>query len=101
MLDSDAMQQVGTRPEHPGLGHLTDRELDAWMLDHLSTALHTCGTTPMGTDPSASVVDGRGAVHGVEGLIIADLGIVPSTPTGGPAATAVLIGEVIADALTS
>jgi choline dehydrogenase-like flavoprotein len=101
MLESDAMRQLGAKPEHPGLGHRTDGELDAWMLDHLSTALHSCGTTPMGTDPATSVVDGRGAVRGVEGLVIADLGIVPSTPTGGPAATAVLIGEVIADALTS
>lgn len=101
LLDSDAMQHVGARPEHEGLGRLDDHELDAWIHAHLSTALHTCGTTPMGVDPAISVVDGHGAVHGVAGLHIADLAILPTTPTGGPAATAVLIGEVIADALTS
>jgi choline dehydrogenase len=100
LLASGPVQQLGARPEHPGLTELDDSELDGWIRDHLSTALHSCGTTPMGTDAATSVVDGRGAVHGVEGLHIADLGILPTTPTGGPAATAVLIGEVIADALT-
>jgi len=69
------------------------------MRGRLSTALHSCGTTPMGTDPSTSVVNGRGAVHGIEGLHIADLGILPTTPTSGPAASAVLVGLVIANAL--
>lgn len=100
LLESDAMQHLGVRPEHRGLAQLDDDALNSWMLDHLSTALHTCGTTPMGTDPATSVVDGKGAVHGVAGLHIADLGILPTAPTSGPAATAVLIGEVIADALT-
>lgn len=101
LLESDALHALGARPEHAHLAELDDRELDEWVLARLSTALHSCGTTPMGTDPTTSVVDGRGAVHGVEGLHVADLGMLPTTPTGGPAATAVLIGEVIADALTS
>ncbi len=99
LLENDALRLLGARSEHPHLAALDDAELDEWMLARLSTALHTCGTTPMGTDPATSVVDGRGAVHGVEGLYIADVGLLPSTPTSGPAATAVLIGEVIADAL--
>jgi len=101
LLDSDAMRDIGGHPEHPHLADLADDDLDSWVLAHLSTALHSCGTTPMGTDPSTSVVDGRGAVHGIERLHIADLGIVPTAPTSGPAATAVLIGEVIADALSA
>ncbi len=101
LLESDAMHDLGATVEHPGLEQWDDDALDSWMLDHLSTALHSCGTTPMGTDPATSVVDGRGAVHGVTGLHIADVGVLPTAPTGGPAATAVLIGEVIADALTT
>lgn len=100
LLRSASMQNLGVRPEHPELVSLDDRALDTWVLEHLSTALHTCGTTPMGCDPATSVVDGRGAVHGVPGLHVADVGMLPRTPLGGPAATAVLIGEVIADALT-
>lgn len=99
LLASDALRQREVVPEHPALTAMNDVALDAWMRAHLSTALHSCGTTPMGTDSATSVVDGRGAVHGVEGLHIADLGILPTTPTSGPAASAVLIGHVIADAL--
>ncbi len=100
LLGSAAMTELGARAEHPSLAQLDDDELDAWVHDTLSTALHSCGTTPLGTDPATSVVNGRGAVHGIEGLHVADVGILPRAPTGGPAATAVLIGEVIADALT-
>lgn len=49
-------------------------------------------------DPNA-VVDQFGRVHGIDGLRIADTSILPSAPLRGPAATAVLIGEVIADSL--
>jgi choline dehydrogenase-like flavoprotein len=101
LLDTVPLREVGARAEDPRLTLLDDHELDEWVRAHLLTALHTCATTPMGTAPETSVVDGRGAVHGVTGLHIADVGILPRTPTGGPAATAVLIGEVIADALTS
>ncbi len=100
LLASDPMRALDAVPEHPQLTTLDDRSLDSWVLEHLSTALHSCGTTPMGADPATSVVDGRGAVHGIAGLHVADVGILPRTPTGGPAAAAVLIGEVIADALT-
>jgi len=77
-----------------------DRRLDEWMLRHLGTAIHMCGSAPMGPegDPGA-VVDGHGRVHGVEGLRVADTSILPTTPSRGPAATAVLIGELVARAM--
>jgi choline dehydrogenase-like flavoprotein len=68
-----------------------DERLDAWIMAHLGTALHTCGTAPMG-----SVVDGAGRVIGVEGLRVADTSILPTAPHRGPANTAVFIGEFIA-----
>lgn len=81
-----------------GLQVLSDDELlDAWIGENLGTALHTCGTAPMGPRGSAAaVVDQRGRVHGATGLRIADLSIVPTVPRRGPAATAVLVGERIA-----
>ena len=69
----------------------SDPELDAWILRHLGTALHTSATAPMG-----AVVDGAGRVRGVAGLRVADTSILPSAPHRGPANTAVLIGEFIA-----
>ncbi|WP_202345538.1 GMC family oxidoreductase N-terminal domain-containing protein [Leucobacter chromiireducens] len=70
----------------------SDHALDAWIIGHLGTAFHTSGTAPLG-----SVVDGGGHVHGTVGLRVADLSILPSVPHRGPAHTAVLIGESIAD----
>jgi choline dehydrogenase-like flavoprotein len=74
-----------------------DAALDAWMLAHLGTAIHLCGSAPMGdaADPNA-VTDGFGRVHGLNGLRIADTSILPDAPSRGPAATAVLIGELVA-----
>ncbi|UOW00264.1 GMC family oxidoreductase N-terminal domain-containing protein [Agrococcus sp. SCSIO52902] len=97
---------LATRAFTPLFGRLTeldetalddDAALDAWMLAHLGTAIHLCGSAPMGPphDPSA-VVDGFGRVHGVTNLRVADTSILPDAPSRGPAATAVLIGELVA-----
>lgn len=67
-----------------------DKALDAWMLSHLGTAIHMCGTAPVGP-----VVDGAGRVHGVSGLRVVDTSIVPVVPSRGPFATAVLLGEML------
>ncbi|MFF6992973.1 mycofactocin system GMC family oxidoreductase MftG [Streptomyces sp. NPDC010273] len=77
-----------------------DRLLDRWVLDHLGTSHHTCGTVPMGPigDPRTAV-DSYGRVHGVDGLRVADTSILPTPPLRGPAATAVLIGELVSDAM--
>jgi choline dehydrogenase-like flavoprotein len=72
--------------------------LNKWMRRHLGTAIHLCGSAKMGrADDPNSVVDQYGRVHGIDGLRIADTSTLPTTPTRGPAATAVLIGELIAD----
>ncbi len=74
-----------------------DDALDDWMLRHLGTAIHLCGSAKFGSvDDPAAVVDQYGRVHGVVGLRVADTSILPTAPTRGPAATAVLIGELIA-----
>ncbi|MGI5224597.1 mycofactocin dehydrogenase MftG [Actinoallomurus sp. CA-142502] len=77
-----------------------DGLLDRWIRSRLGTSQHTCGTVPMGRsgDPSAAV-DGHGRVYGVSGLRVADTSILPAAPLRGPAATAVLIGELIAHAM--
>lgn len=74
-----------------------DAALDAWMFAHLGTAIHLCGSAPMGPPTDAdAVVDGFGRVHGIDGLRIADTSILPTAPSRGPAAAAVLIGELVA-----
>ena len=74
-----------------------DALLNQWMLRHLGTAIHLCGSAKLGpAEDPASVVDQYGRVHGTQGLRVADTSILPTAPTRGPAATAVLVGELIA-----
>ena len=74
-----------------------DAALDAWMLAHLGTAIHLCGSVPMGrADDANAVLDAFGRVRGVAGLRVADTSMLPDAPSRGPAATAVLIGELVA-----
>lgn len=75
-----------------------DHLLDSWMLQHLGTAVHLSGTAPMGTASApGTVTDQYGCVHGVRGLRVIDTSILPQVPSRGPAATAVLLGEHLAD----
>ncbi|GAB3307779.1 mycofactocin system GMC family oxidoreductase MftG [Epidermidibacterium keratini] len=75
-----------------------DAALDAWARTHLATAIHACGSCAMGADPEAgAVVDGYGRVHGIDGLRVGDTSILPFAPSRGPAASAVLVGERMAE----
>jgi predicted dehydrogenase (TIGR03970 family) len=80
----------------------SDPALDRWIAEHLGTSQHTCGTVPMGPaggDPARAAVDQYGSLHGLRGLRVADTSILPDAPHRGPAATAVLIGELVAEAI--
>jgi predicted dehydrogenase (TIGR03970 family) len=75
-----------------------DDALDRWMLSHLGTAIHACGSCAMGpAEDEGAVVDQYGRVHGLTGVRVADTSILPFAPSRGPAATAILIGERIAE----
>jgi choline dehydrogenase-like flavoprotein len=73
-----------------------DHALDAWIRAHLGTSIHTCASVPMGRD-----VDGSGRHQRVRSLRIADTSILPGAPSRGPALSAVLVGELVADAMRS
>ena len=64
-----------------------NRDLDDWIREHLTTAVHLSGTARMGpdTDPGA-VVDQELRVRGVVGLRVVDTSVLPQAPTRGPAA---------------
>lgn len=66
---------------------------DHWLSGHLGTSLHLSGSCRMGVDANDSVVDDRCRVHGVDGLFVVDTSILPSVPSRGPHATAVMVAE--------
>ena len=90
ILESSAMRGLGIRRTAPEL----DADLDAWIRDNITTAVHLCASAPMGPDDDPmAVVDQYCRVRGVEGLRVVDTSVLPTAPSRGPAATAVLIGE--------
>lgn len=90
IIDSRAMRDLGLeRTSLPSA-----EALDAWIMDNVTTAVHMCASAPMGQDADPmAVVDQYCRVRGVEGLRVVDTSILPTAPSRGPAATAVLIGE--------
>ncbi|MFF3919720.1 mycofactocin system GMC family oxidoreductase MftG [Streptomyces sp. NPDC001852] len=100
LITTPAFDEISHGLLQPGPDVLNcDHALDGWINRNIGTAHHTCGTAPMGPDTANAVVDQYGRVHGVHGLRVADTSILPTAPLRGPAATAVLIGEVIAHAM--
>lgn len=67
---------------------------DRWINDRLGTSQHMIGTCRMGSaDDDGAVVDERCAVHGMNGLAVVDLSIVPGPISRGVHATAAMLGE--------
>jgi choline dehydrogenase len=95
---SEPMQEIGAKIV--GLSKKVvrrDREIDGWV-EGLITGGHPSCTCKMGpsSDPSA-VVDQYLRVHGVESLRVADTSVFPTMPSRGPNATAIMIGDRLAD----
>ncbi len=76
----------------------SDKSLDRWILENVTTGHHSSGTCKMGdaSDPT-SVVDQYGWVHGLQGLRVADASIMPYLVRVNPNATCMMIGEKVAD----
>ena len=76
----------------------SDESLNNWMLKNASTMHHISCTAKMGpeSDPMA-VTNQYGEVHGIEGLRVCDLSIMPDCPRANTNSVAIMIGERIAD----
>lgn len=68
--------------------------LSDWIPGSSGTAMHMCGTVPMGRegDPDAAV-DGRGRVRGVKGLWVADASVFPTIPSVNTNLPTLMAGE--------
>ena len=82
----------------PGADCVTDAQIDAFIAEHVESALHPSCTCKMGdpADPMA-VVDPQLRVIGVVGLRVIDSSVMPSITTGNLNAPTIMIGEKGAD----
>ncbi len=99
ILESDAYKdtvEVRTAPTDEVLGK--DETLDKWIRENVGSSRHVSGTCKIGpdSDPMA-VVDQYCRVKGVTGLWVADSSIIPQVTRANTNATAIMIGERVAD----
>ena len=59
---------------------------------------HPCGTAKMGpSEDELAVVDARGRVHELDGLVVADAAIMPFVPRANTNLTSIMIGEKVGE----
>ena len=78
-----------------------DDQLDLWMKRTVSSARHVSGTCKIGLDDDPmAVVDQHCKVRGIEGVWVADSSVIPRVPRANTNASAIMIGERVADWLS-
>ena len=99
ILESDAYRDVSDGRISPTDEVLaSDEALDLWIRETVSTARHVSGTCKIGRDSDTmAVVDQHCRVKGVKGLWVADSSVMPQVPRANTNATAIMIGERVAD----
>ena len=76
----------------------SDASLDTWLLRNVQTMQHISGTAKMGPDSDPlAVLDQHLRVRGVEGLRVADCSVMPDCIRANTNATAIMIGERVAE----
>jgi choline dehydrogenase-like flavoprotein len=106
-VDYDARRAPAAHAEHRALVALFCRDL--WRAGYpnaaqrigLAGTAHACGTLVAGADPSTSVVDAEGRVHGLTGLTVADGSVLPRSSRVNPALTIYAFGLRAAERLAA
>ncbi len=99
LLESDAYQGISEGRIAPDDDTLGDNDkLDAWIRQTLGSSRHVSGTCRIGPDGDGmAVTDQQCRVRGVDGLWVADSSIMPQVTRANTNATAIMIGERVAD----
>ncbi|MBX3646027.1 MAG: GMC family oxidoreductase N-terminal domain-containing protein [Rubrivivax sp.] len=92
-----ALSSVILAEERPGPATDGEAELLEYAKDCGQTAWHTVGSCVMGTSSVNSVVDSKLKVHGIAGLRVADISVMPTIASSNTNAPAIMIGERLAD----
>ncbi len=98
IIGQDAFKPFLKSEIQPGVNVQSDDELNAFIMEHVESAYHPCGTCRMGAaDDPMAVVDPEARVIGVEGLRLADSSVFPRVTNGNLNAPSIMTGEKAAD----
>ncbi|KAM3065131.1 hypothetical protein ACMFMG_006108 [Clarireedia jacksonii] len=97
VFDESRVKMIGA-PEGRG-----DKEIWDHVSSDLASSWHMCSTVKMGGDTNieTSCVDTQFRVHGVQGLRVADLSVIPLLPNNHTQSTAYLVGETAAEKIVA
>jgi choline dehydrogenase-like flavoprotein/catechol 2,3-dioxygenase-like lactoylglutathione lyase family enzyme len=90
VMDYDSARLPAAQAEHEAFTRRLQRDLlgaghvSFTQRIGLAGTAHACGTLAAGDDPRHSVVDASGAVHGLEGLYVADGSVLPRSSRVNP-----------------
>ena len=99
LLEQESYRNLVKRVITPEPAELaSDDLLDSWLRRNVTTAHHISGTCKMGpnTDPLA-VVNQHCQVHGLQGLRVVDVSVMPNVVRANTNTTTIMIAERIAD----
>jgi choline dehydrogenase len=98
VLTSPALAEFTGRELQPGSAIQGDDALDHWIRANLGTAYHPAGSCRMGPASDRQAVVGPDLkLHGLDGLRVADASIMPLLIAANTNATAIMIGDRVAD----
>ncbi|AQZ62554.1 hypothetical protein BKM31_14780 [[Actinomadura] parvosata subsp. kistnae] len=75
----------------------SDEGLDTWIDGNVGSEWHPVGTCRMGTDTAAVIDPATMAVHGTDGLFVADASVMPTITRGNTQAPTIMIAERAAE----
>ena len=103
ILEAPAFRKLSPVRSSPTDADLeSDPALNSWILSNIGTAFHSACTCRMGPESDGTaVVDQYCRVYGIEGLRVVDLSVLPSLVSRAPNATAIMLGERVAEFMTS
>lgn len=77
-------------------GPTTDASLREWITLNVEDYFHPAGTCRMGVDETITVLDPTGAVHGLDGVHVADASVMPALPDANTNLPVAAIAESLA-----
>ncbi|KAJ3411705.1 hypothetical protein HDV05_001815 [Chytridiales sp. JEL 0842] len=96
IVSQESLKRLSGAEIMPGAHARSERDLNAYIRDHVESAYHPCGTCRMDSG-EGGVVDSQGKVKGVEGLRVVDASVFPTVTNGNLNGPVIMLAEKMSD----